>query len=273
MPNYYKSAGTTVIQGNGVIGNDFSEPHYKLLATLDSGSKAAIANYGGHGQTGSTGGSTTLPEVTGIHPSFTTNHVEQDSVFKSRSTITSAVSAVAIDLDVTNYACHTIKIRNVLTTGTHKLKLLAGFQSSSSSSLGIYTHQTLNRAGNFTSLQTVYHRRSTSYPGCLFPYEWNADSVSGVISGTELGINVDITLFSASAGTTSQPSSHRGAITGIAHCWGYTSSSSIMFDEDSYFLFTNSTPIDRLWVTASSTSTSIDTGQIEYYADPGMPAA
>lgn len=269
MVNYYKSAGTTVIQGNGVTGTDYSEPHYKLLAGLDSGSKAAIGDYGGHGQTGSTGGSTTLAAVTGVNPEFTTNHTEQDSVFISRSSITSAVSNVAIDLDL-DYACHIIKLRNILVTGTNKITFKAGFTTSSVLAQ-INTHQTVNRSGNFTSLQTQYHRRSSSSPGCIFPYEFSHNSLSSIISGTELGINVDITMFSASLGTTSQPTAHRGAITGFANCWGY--SGSVMFDEESYFLFTNSQPLDRMWVLPTYSGLSLDGGQVEYYVDPGMPAA
>lgn len=272
MVDYYKSAGTTVIQGNGVTGSDYSEPHYKLLAGLDSGSKAAIGDYGGHGQTGSTGGSTTLAAVSGVNPEFTTNHTEQDSVFISRSSITSAVSSVAIDLDL-DYACHIIKLRNILvTSSTHKITFKAGFQTSSVNA-SIYTHQTVNRSVNTTSLQGQLHRRSSSSPGCLFPYEFSHSSLSGIISGTELGINVDIIMYSASLGNSSQPTAHRGAITGFASCWGYSNSNSVMFDEESYFLFTNAQPLDRMWVLPTYSPYSLDGGQVEYYVDPGMPAA
>lgn len=269
MVDYYKASGTTIISGNSVSGTEYTEKHYKLSANLDSGSKAAIGNHGAHGQSGS---SSIAGDGNNSFVTYTTNHVESDALFKSRSTITSNVASVAVDLDL-DYCCHTIKVRNVLTSSTnHKLWMRFGYQSNSNP-YSLNTHTAWLKSSNTTNFQGVGHRRSSSLTGCMFPNDFNHDDTDNIYTGVKWGVCAAITIFTSSNHGVAEPSGKRGSITGIARFFG--NQGSYLIQEDSYFTCisdgtTSATDINRLFFNDNYGGNLID-GEIEYYADQGMP--
>lgn len=270
MVDYYKASGTTIISGNSVSGTEFTEKHYKLSANLDSGSKAAVGNHGAHGQSGS---SSIAGAGSNGFVTYTTNHVESDALFKSRSQITSSVASVLVDLDL-DYTCHHIRLRNVLTTnaGGHKVWMRFGYQSNSSP-YSLNTHTAILRASNTTGFQGVTHRRSSSLTGCHFPNDNLHDDQDNLISGVKWGVCVDLKIFTSSWPGLAEPSGDRGSITGIAKFWGTTGS--YLIQEDSFITCRSSgttaaNDINRLFFSCAN-GANLNGGQIEYYADEGMP--